>query len=344
MTAAGPRRTWILGRTFLHPVLDVALIGGIASFLVVALQLAANRADLPFPGPWLAVFVLAFNLAHFGASTVRLYSKPGTFRDLPWLTSWSPLLSMLLATIAIIYAPFVGLHVNALYLTWSPYHYAAQAYGLAVMYGIRSDRRLDDQEQGWLWWVCMLPFFYAFLQGTQSGVGWLLPESSLGNPALARIRAMLEGGVGALSFVAPLWLLVTLSRRGKQLPVISWLVVITNGIWWIVLPVMHAFVWATVFHGVQYLTIVLVFHRKDHPEGNALRSIIGFYAACLALGYALFELWPYAYVLLGYTLADSMLLCMAVINLHHFVVDRGIWRLRRDPNLRLVLERSVNPA
>jgi hypothetical protein len=33
---------------------------------------------------------------------------------------------------------------------------------------------------------------------------------------------------------------------------------------------------------------------------------------------------------------QSSMACTA-INLHHFIVDRVIWRVRRDPNLRIVV-------
>jgi hypothetical protein len=65
--------------------------------------------------------------------------------------------------------------------------------------------------------------------------------------------------------------------------------------------------------------------------------VLRFYLVCLALGWVLFEVWPYAYVAAGFTLAQSMLLTTAVINIHHFIVDRGIWRVRRDANYRIVV-------
>jgi hypothetical protein len=34
-------------------------------------------------------------------------------------------------------------------------------------------------------------------------------------------------------------------------------------------------------------------------------------------------------------------LVVAIINIHHFVVDAYIWRLRRDPNLRTVVDRPL---
>ena len=38
--------------------------------------------------------VLLSNSAHFAGSTVRLYTKPGSYRDLPFLTMGLPLASV----------------------------------------------------------------------------------------------------------------------------------------------------------------------------------------------------------------------------------------------------------
>ena len=150
--------------------------------------------------------------------------------------------------------------------------------------------------------------------------------------------------IAALVFVVPAcW------RRGcigtpVGLPLISWLIMVTNGIWWIAFRFLDAFAWATVFHGLQYLAIVMIFHvrdemaRPDHRRGP-LAYALQFYAASLALGYLLFYVWPFAFLAAGFPLSESLLLCAAVINIHHFIVDRYIWRLRKDPNYRVVVAR-----
>ena len=35
---------------------------------------------------------------------------------------------------------------------------------------------------------------------------------------------------------------------------------------------------------------------------------------------------------------------IAVINIHHFIVDAFIWRLRRDPNYRVVIGAPAEAA
>jgi hypothetical protein len=52
----------------------------------------------------------------------------------------------------------LGRNLHSFYLTWSPYHHAAQAYGLAVVYAYRSGCLLGARDKKLLGWVSMLPF------------------------------------------------------------------------------------------------------------------------------------------------------------------------------------------
>ena len=66
-----------------------------------------------------------------------------------------------------------------------------------------------------------------------------------------------------------------------------------------------------------------------------------FYGASLILGYALFSCLPLAYVYAGFGKVESVLLVVAAINIHHFIVDAYIWRLRKDRSNRRVVESGV---
>jgi len=126
------------------------------------------------------------------------------------------------------------------------------------------------------------------------------------------------------------------------MPLISVLAIVANASWFFVLLPRDAFVWATIFHGLQYLAIVTIFHWKDQAArpGNAhgpLYHTLRFYLLCLALGYGLFYCLPQAYVLAGFGYVESVLVVAAVVNLHHFIVDAYIWRLgRKDGNRTIV--------
>jgi len=70
--------------------------------------------------------------------------------------------------------------------------------------------------------------------------------------------------------------------------------------------------------------------------------VAAFYVGCVALGYALFQCWPRAAVAAGFGIVESTFLVVAIVNVHHFIVDAYIWRLRRDPNYGTVM--AANPA
>ena len=58
----------------------------------------------------------------------------------------------------------------------------------------------------------------------------------------------------------------------------------------------------------------------------------------LTLAYALFYCLPMGYRLVGFGITESMFLVVAVINIHHFVVDAFIWRVARDSKNRRIVE------
>ncbi len=333
----------LLGRTFVNPAFDYLAVGGGLSMLLTALLAAGvvplGHAVLTASLPSLLFFG---NIAHFAGSTVRLYTKRGSFESLPFVTMALPLLTVA-ALSAAIWQPALGRHLLALYLTWSPFHYAAQTYGLALMYCYRSGSTPSDAQKLQLRVTSLAPFVYSFLSSPDAGLAWFVPEAVLARHAtLQAALSQLALPLALASLALPLGLFASLLRRGPAMPLICVTLTLSNGLWWVTLPYLGAFAWSTVFHSLQYLAIVLVFHvreRMARPEnrGGWLHHAARFYGACLLLGYGLFQVWPLAYVAAGFGWAESVLLVTAVINIHHFVVDAYIWRLRRDSNYRVVM-------
>jgi hypothetical protein len=314
--------------------------------MVTALLVLTSGGEGLGPGG-LAYLVLASNSAHFASSTVRLYTKPGTYESLPFLTRAFPLLTLAALTLCVMQASLLGPHLQALYLTWSPFHYAAQAYGLAVMYSYRSGCRLDRIDKRLLWWVSMLPFFYNFLAGQRVGLDWLAPAWILAAPPLRSALSMTCATPAVAAFVAPVLLFGKLWRgASRPLPLISVLVLVSNAVWWFVLSPLDAFIWATIFHGLQYLAVVQIFHLRDQMSRPGNRHgrgyhLFSFYGASLLLGYGLFHCLPLAYVLAGFGLVESTLLVAATINIHHFIVDAFIWRLGQGDGNRKIVEEGM---
>ncbi|HEU0105787.1 MAG TPA: hypothetical protein VFT38_06415 [Vicinamibacteria bacterium] len=343
VSAAVPRKPLQLGRAFVHPAFDLMVIGGGLSLCALAwMKLTGSRV------PSLeAVALLAFlvNSPHFAASTVRLYTKPNAFRDLPFVTKVLPLAMLVVLGVGLALPDSFGTQLVALYFTWSPYHYAAQTYGLALMYSYRSGIQLSDGDKKLIRVACLLPFLFAFLD--TRGV-------LLGGPTVAHALAFLLSVLRPACLVVPMLLfLAGALGRGPRLPVISILTIVANAFWWTTLRYMDAFVWATIFHGLQYLAIVIIFHVRERRErepaaapavmGRWLRPAAEFYAVCVVVGYVLFQAWPHASVLAHLRFSQSLLIMVAIINIHHFIVDAYIWRLRRDPNYAVVTSETGRP-
>lgn len=327
------------GRTFLHPAFDYLVIGGGLSLVLVVPLLYFGWNEARWLNSSMPLMYLLLNAAHFAASTVRLYTKKGSFEKLPFLTRGLPLVTIGVLLVGLAWPASAGYYINKLYLTWSPFHYAATAYGLALIYAYRSGCEVRPSDRRLLRWGSLLPFFFALGLQELGGVeGWLLTrEFLLNHPQAGGALQQLTFLLAALSFAAPLLLYGrALFRGSKPFPLIVLLLLVSNGIWWVVFTsYTNAFNLATMFHGFQYLAIVSIFHVKERlsESGNTrggLYHAAKFYLICLGLAVVLFQFWPYGFVLLGFGKTQSILLVIAIINIHHFIVDAYIWKLKSD--------------
>ncbi len=127
-------------RTFVSPAFDYLLIGGGLSLLVglavivdptgFVMSLFTRDGGGTTVGGYavVAYFILFSNSAHFASSTVRMYTMEGHAEAWPLLTMAFPLVIIAVLVVAMMAPGELGPHIQSLYLTWSPYHYAAQAY------------------------------------------------------------------------------------------------------------------------------------------------------------------------------------------------------------------------
>ena len=333
---------WPLGRTFVSAPFDLAFIGGGVSLVFGVLAYAGG---LQYTMADLSLVLLFGNFAHFAASTVRLYSKPDALTTLPLsLTLWLPIVTLALFTGVLLFAGWLVRYVFAVFVIWSPYHYSAQTYGLAMMYAYRSDCPLTDGQKRWLWWACLMPFVWSLLR-PDAGVAPILHGLGFRSvPTFEHVRWGASLLLSAAALATPLVVILRLKARDAvTLPFISVMIIMTNAIWWTFFNYINAMWWAAVFHGVQYLAIVTIFHVKERGRGEGVRygalfHTTTFYGACVVLAYVLFVLWPDTYVWAGFDPTLTAQLTVAVINLHHFIVDAYIWRLRKDPNYRTVVD------
>src|SRR5262245_27388278 len=110
----------LIGRTFVHPFFDYLLIGGGLSLIVIPLVWMVSGGSVLVSSESLPWFILCSNSAHFAASTVRLYTKPGTRQALPFLTMAFPLITIGMLSVSFLFADYTGPLLQAIYLSWSP--------------------------------------------------------------------------------------------------------------------------------------------------------------------------------------------------------------------------------
>lgn len=339
---------WPLGRTFVSPLFDLAFIAG---GLSLGFGVLAYTVGLRFGPEHLTLVLLFGNFAHFASSTVRLYSKPGALRTLPrGLTLYLPIAALLFFTAVLLYAGWLVRYVFAVFVIWSPYHYSAQTYGLAMMYAYRSDCPLSDAQKRSVWAACLVPFLWSLLR-PEAGVAHILQGLGLHSwPTFESMRWSVSLLLSAAALATPVAVILRLKLRDAvTLPLTSVMIVMTNAIWWTFFNYINAMWWAAVFHGVQYLAIVTIFHVKERVRapGNRFGVLVhslGFYGACVVAAWLLFVAWPDSYVWAGFDAMLTPQLAMAVINIHHFIVDAYIWRLRKDPNYRTVVDARPEAA
>ena len=155
--------------------------------LIVVGVVALNPGLSPFStAEDFRYFILFSNSAHFASSTVRLYTKPGVdgHQSFPFVKIVLPLLALAVVTLCMFRTDTLGSNLRSLYFTWSPYHYAAQTYGLTVMYCYRSGCLLNASNKRLLWWVAMLPFIYNFTLFPTAGLHWLDYAGWLNDPVV----------------------------------------------------------------------------------------------------------------------------------------------------------------
>lgn len=337
-------RYFVPGRMFVSPAFDYLLIGGGLS-LIVGLVAYAN--GLGFTRHGIPLILLLGNFAHFAASTVRLYTKPSAVKAWPFLTLGLPFVTLAAFTALLIAGETAVKLLFALFLVWSPFHYSAQTYGLSVMYAMRSGVTLGDVDKRLLRLACLLPFFWAVLR-PQGGFGMALRHLGYVDfPVLEQMRVSVSGALSTLSLATPLLVFAWLATSKRvRLPAISFMIIATNAIWWTLFNYINAFFWASVFHGVQYLAIATYFHVRDRerrPEnrrGWIYHSSV-FYGLSIVLAYVLFVLWPNFYESFGFEHRLTAEAVVATINVHHFIVDAYIWKLRKDPGNRTVVDVPV---
>jgi tetratricopeptide (TPR) repeat protein len=328
------------GITWLYnPALDLVIGCGAWSLplLLVAYIFSASAAragSIVFYA--LALF---FNYPHYMATIYRAYHRAEDFEKYRIFTVHTTAVIVLTVLISHFWMGILP-WIFTLYLMWSPWHYTGQNYGVFMMFARRAGANLRRTERHAIYGAFIASYLVLFLS-FHTGASSDPLFRSLGIPALPAHCAeiVLAAAFVSLSLYGFSPLLRDLGWR-KLVPCAT---LFSSQILWFLVPVGLTLIKGleipqsrysngvlAVMHSAQYLWITSYYARREAntaPSGKWRSS--GYFALLVAGGIALFIPGPWlASRVFHHDFTSSFLIFTALVNLHHFILDGAIWKLR----------------
>lgn len=343
------RGPWLYG-----PVPDLLVGCGAWSLPLLALTFWLQRihaVEVAFAFYLLAVFC---NNPHYMATIYRAYHTAEDFKKYRFFTVY---VTVMIALTVVLTHLVPGLFPWAvtLYITWSPWHYTAQNFGIAQMMIRRTGAHADPVARHLLYGSYVASFAMWFLtlhaardQADPYFLSLGIP-AAISEPSLA-VFALIFAGCSGVAFVR---LARTLPLRGLVAPLT---LTVTQLLWFVLpttltrfgvlqLPASYFSAGALAFmHCAQYLWITSHYARGETTARPAF-SFARYYLLLVIGGIALFVPGPWmASRVIGRDFVESFLIFMALVNLHHFILDGAVWKLRDGRIARLLLGPAANRA
>ncbi len=230
------------------------------------------------------------------------------------------------------------------YVVWSPWHYSGQNFGLLLMFAKRGHLTVAPAARRQLR-VAFVASYVMLLAAFNEGPSSDPVVLSLALPAT--ITRLVGGLAGVVFLVCGATSLVPLWRSGPaRVTAAPLLLFLTQGLWFVA-PVAIAWLTGTVspqtryssgilalMHSAQYLWITQYFARRE--QGRAFAAW-RYWGAVMLGGMALFLPVPWLASYVAHVdFTASVLIVTAVVNLHHFMIDGVVWKLR-DPSVARAL-------
>ena len=322
-----------------RPSLD--LIVGCGAWSVPLLMLAYFSSAASTLTWSIAFYVLAlfFNYPHYMATIYRAYHREADFQKYRIFTvhiTFLVALTVVLSHLWIRALPWIF----TVYLTASPWHYSGQNYGLFMMFARRAGAQPTTSQRRALYAAFLISYAILFLN-FHTGASADPLFVSLNIPAAISSRAQI---VLAAAFLA--CSTFGLSRLISQISfrrLIPSLTLFSTQCVWFLLPTLLSLVerfqvpqsrYSTgvlaVMHSAQYLWITSYYAKREAvaSEGQPWRPL-AYFTILVVGGIALFIPGPWlSSLVFHFDFTRSFLLFTALINIHHFILDGAIWKLR----------------
>ncbi len=347
ISAARPNGPWIYG-----PWLDLIVGCGAwsAPLLGAALWLTRSHTHA-----WVVAFyllALAFNYPHFMATVYRAYHTRADFEKYKIFTLHITLL--LILTGVLLHASYrLFPWVFTLYILWSPWHYTGQNYGLLMMFARRSGSEVTPGERRSIR-AAFVASYLMLLASFETGGSTDPLILSLGLAAKYTLpaRVVLAGAFAVFLFFGFRRLI---QRNGARALAAPLTLALTQFIWFVVPTILelHAQYQVpqtryssgilAVLHSAQYIWITSYYQQREaRAAGNAGWRMTRYFLTLVAGGIALFIPGPWIVSrVLHFDFTTSFLIFTAVVNIHHFILDGALWKLRDSRISAMLVDRGT---
>ncbi len=328
------RNLWIY-----NPALDLIVgCGAWSAPLLLLTYFVADSSTLAWSVAFYAL-ALFFNFPHYMATIYRAYHTREDFEKYRIFTVH--ITGLIFVTLLLSHYWFSALPwIFTLYLTWSPWHYSGQNYGLFMMFARRAGASPTDAERRALHSTFLLSYLVLFVN-FHTGVSQDPMFRSLGIPV--HIGDITIATLGFAFLGCAVFGLRRLPSQTGWKPLIPALTLFSTQFLWFLLPTVLSFAKGlqipqsrysngvlAIMHSAQYLWITSYYARREAlGKKTATWHPFAYFAVLVAGGIALFIPGPWlASKLFHYDFTASFLIFTALVNIHHFILDGAIWKLR----------------
>ncbi|MGH9683319.1 MAG: tetratricopeptide repeat protein [Candidatus Acidiferrales bacterium] len=346
-TAAPPTGPWIY-----RPWLDLLVGCGAwsAPLLAIALWIKPTQGH-----GWAVSFyllALIFNYPHFMATVYRAYRTREDFEKYKFFTLHLTLLLVFTGAVVHI-SPSLLPWLFTLYICWSPWHYSGQNYGLMMMFARRGGATIAPLERRWLH-AAFIASYVMLLASFETG-GFSDPLIlSLGLPLTFTLPARFV--LGGIFVSCAFFGFERLVRQHGVRAMAAPLTLVLTQFLWFVLPTILELNSAyhvpqtryssgilAVMHSAQYLWITSYYQgREARAAGQSRWRMAGYFLTLIAGGIALFIPGPWLVSkIFRFDFTTSFLIFTAIVNIHHFMLDGALWKLRDSRVSSLLINRDA---
>jgi Tfp pilus assembly protein PilF len=307
---------------------------------------------------WTVAFyflALLSNYPHFMATVYRAYHTRDEFEKYRVYTVH---VALLLAVAGVVAHLWYGLlpWIFTLYICWSPWHYSGQNFGLMMIFARRAGVAPTEGERRALR-LSFIASYVLLMLSFHTGASGDALILSLG--LAARFTVPARAALAVFFVGASGWALSSLARRTNFRSVLPVVTLTVTQFLWFLLPAVIEFASGrevpqtryssgllAVLHSTQYLWITSYYQKKEaRAAGDSRWSFARYLLTLIAGGIALFIPGPWIVSRVFHAdFAASFLTFTALVNIHHFILDGAIWKLRDSRIAAMLLDGKQKAA